>query len=144
MSATAGKEPRDKAAAVADLGKSLGFDFTADEAILIRGAARKALIGEGKLDEELDDLDLQAVTGGATFAQQNPVAARVIAQAAEVFTQMGGPAKTGYVFSAGVKKGTENAENGGGLEGFARGFADGVKQTTDTISDGMKSFFSGW
>jgi hypothetical protein len=66
MSATAGKEPRDKAAAVADLGKSLGFDFTADEAILIRGAARKALIDEGKLDEELDDLDLQAVTGGSS------------------------------------------------------------------------------
>ena len=63
--AKTGRKPEESAAAVAALGKSLGYDFTPAEARGLRAQTRKAMIAEGTLKDELDDLDLQAVTGGA-------------------------------------------------------------------------------
>jgi predicted ribosomally synthesized peptide with nif11-like leader len=145
MSATAGKEPRDRPVAVVDLGKSLGFDFTADEAILCRGAARKALIDLGKLDDELDDLDLQAVTGGL-----NPAASQAIVAGAEVAGSRA-PGLSGLLIGRGAKAGAESAVNGGSgrdiAVAFCQGVADAGNQIGDverTIGDGIKNAFSGW
>jgi hypothetical protein len=146
MSATAGKEPRDRAVAVVDLGKSLGFDFTADEAILCRGAARKALIDLGKLDDELDDLDLQAVTGGTSFAQQNQAAAQGIIAGAEVFGSRA-PGLSGLLFGPGAKAGAESAVNGGSARDIAVAFCEGVKGAGDKIGGWERdavNFLSSW
>ena len=62
--ASAGKKPEEMAAAATALGKSMGFDFTPAEAIRLRAGVRKSMIEKGTLKDELDELDLQAVSGG--------------------------------------------------------------------------------
>jgi hypothetical protein len=131
VAAIADKEPEDKAEAAADLGKSLGFDFTADEALLIRGATRKAMIAGGNLDEELDDLDLQAVTGGSL----PPLTAHLLGQGVGAIAGQLSRFPSGALIGPGVAKGTEAAANGGGLQGFVTGFVTGVADAGQKIGD---------
>jgi hypothetical protein len=150
-----------KAEAVAKLGKSAGFDFTPAEAIEIRAATRKAMIDQGAVSDELDDLDLKAVTGGLSF---NEFSAGAEGEAEKLSGQMGGPARVPGLgiatsfFSAGVVGGIKSAVAGGGVNGFFNGFANGVVGEANTIKQvftnpagaaksfvsNVESFFSGW
>src|SRR5262245_21647909 len=114
--ATAGKEPQEKAAAVAALGNSLGYEFTANEAATVRKLVRNA---SGADDGELDEVDLAVVTGGSETARQVGVA----------FVEQGGH-MAGYVLPMGLAEGVAGGIvaliNGGGAKEFGEGFAQGA------------------
>ena len=146
VAAIAGKEPKDKAEAVADLGKSLGFDFTADEALLIRSATRTALIKAGSLDDELDDLDLQAVAGGAG-ARMDTSLIPAFSQAIGTAVSGLSPKGTGFFFGAGAAQGSAAVMNGGGAKEFVTSFVEGVASAGQQIGDYERKavdFLSSW
>jgi len=153
-------EPTEKAEAVAKLGRSMGFDFSPAEAIELRAATRKALIDNGKMNDELDELDLQTVAGGisaTTIASQGAgLAAGFLAPALPIAGGAIGVVGAGLAvgasfFGAGVAGGVENVMNGGDAAGFFTGFADGVVGHGNTIANAftdpigtIESIFSGW
>ena len=51
---------------VAEFAGGRGFEFTADECFQARAAVKQHLIEKGKIQEELDERELAAITGGAT------------------------------------------------------------------------------
>ena len=59
-----GGEPRAIAARVAAVGKTHGFEFTPDEALIVRTAVRQDAIEKRVLNEELGDDELAIVSGG--------------------------------------------------------------------------------
>jgi hypothetical protein len=126
MAATAEKDPEAKGAAVAALGKSMGFDFTPDEAIRIRAATRKTMIDGGELNDELDDLDLQVATGGVS---QSPYGAGSLSMSDAIL-----------LGKSAAERGTQNAVNGGGTTGFAQA----VGNPGQTMVDAVNKLFSGW
>jgi hypothetical protein len=140
--AAAGKDdPQEKADAVAKLGKSMGFDFTASEAIQLRATARKVLIDRGETEDELDDLDLQAVTGGLSTDQKSLISQMVGLAAGNI---PGMPAGSGMFMGAGAQQGTQAALDGGGFSGFVTGFAQGVGDAGQKVGNAINTIFSGW
>ncbi len=140
--AAAGKDdPQEKAEAVAALGKSMGFDFTAIEAIQLRATARKTLIDKGEIKDELDDLDLQAVTGGLSGYQKQLISQMVGIAAGNL---PGMPAGSGMFVGSGAQRGTQAALDGGGFSGFVVGFAQGVDDAGKKVGSVINTIFSGW
>jgi hypothetical protein len=155
-SATDGEK---KAEAVAKLGQSAGFDFSAAEAIELRAATRKTMIDQGKMSDELDDLDLKAVTGGLSFNEFASAASEAFDKnGMQVSGKVPGAGIAASFFSAGVVGGIKSVAQGGGAQGFFTGFANGVVGQANTIKEvftnpvgaaksfasNVESFFSGW
>ena len=60
----AGKEGKETDAVVAELAKTHGCEFTADESFQARALIRQQLVKDGKIDDALTDEELEAVAGG--------------------------------------------------------------------------------
>jgi Nif11 domain len=130
--AASAEDAADKAEAVTKLGQSMGFEFTPTEAIELRAAARKSMIDRGSTHDELDELDLQVVTGGISIGGMSVDNPTLISKAGGMVAgrmiPTGGVPGAGITvsfFSAGIAVGIANAMNGGGAAGFFTGFGDG-------------------
>ena len=66
----AGKEGKEADAAVAEVAKNHGCEFTADESFQARSAVKQQLIKDGKIDDELSDEELESVAGGGIVVSE--------------------------------------------------------------------------
>ncbi|MES1257958.1 MAG: hypothetical protein ABUS51_05995 [Acidobacteriota bacterium] len=130
---TADKSPAEAALAVSQLGKTEGFEFTAEEATETRDAFLAANAGT----EELSDDALTAVAGGITTLQTNYIVAGS--------GILGGQAVTGgSIIGTGIGTGITTALNGGSASQSLGSGAIAAAQAQNDIGAQIRSFFSGW